>query len=359
MDLIQQVDPQYNIRRLAVIDTMFPWAYSGFRYWENFEIYRQRPDTLFFATTPHKDEFPAEVHHVSRFTSIAKTEGITDLYCVFLNLALSIVGDCSLPNGTWLPGCIPELNIRSFLESQGVRLHTTIYPGGGFDPTTPKEFLSKAANYYSTIFSNAKEVLEYIPKSVYMPGVINTTFYQYHQKPDTRPLQLTFCANNSQRKGFPYVAKAFNQLDDHYHLNIIGDWQNLLHLLTNRNYTFYGMQSPQKLNSIYNHSHVFISASSSDQFALDGFPTTAAADAMATGCLLVSTNSRNDHFVFDGNIDYLEIYDDDVSTLVDTLVWVNTHFQEAMQIARNGAQKVRERFDFQSIVKQKLDYIFN
>ncbi|THG58948.1 glycosyl transferase family 1 [Bacillus sp. HUB-I-004] len=35
-------------RRLAVIDTKFPWKLSGFRYWENYQIYKERPDTLFF-----------------------------------------------------------------------------------------------------------------------------------------------------------------------------------------------------------------------------------------------------------------------------------------------------------------------
>lgn len=36
-----------TIQRLAVIDTYFPWKQSGFRYWKNYEISKQKPDTLF------------------------------------------------------------------------------------------------------------------------------------------------------------------------------------------------------------------------------------------------------------------------------------------------------------------------
>lgn len=38
-------------RRLAIIDTTFPWKQSGFRYWENMEFYNQKPDTLFLLQT--------------------------------------------------------------------------------------------------------------------------------------------------------------------------------------------------------------------------------------------------------------------------------------------------------------------
>lgn len=70
-------------RRLAVIDTIFPWKQSGFRYWENIEIYKQKPDTLFFATNKYSDEFPTKVYDFQLFETIAKREGVTGIYCVF------------------------------------------------------------------------------------------------------------------------------------------------------------------------------------------------------------------------------------------------------------------------------------
>ncbi|MDF2964192.1 MAG: glycosyltransferase family 1 protein, partial [Paenibacillus sp.] len=105
-------------RRLAVIDTAFPWKISGFRYWENMHIYLQRPDTLFFATEPFHDPFPATVYPFSKFSSMAASEGITDVYCVFINLALSLLDRCYLPDGSYMPGSNPALSIRPVLEER-------------------------------------------------------------------------------------------------------------------------------------------------------------------------------------------------------------------------------------------------
>jgi hypothetical protein len=52
---------------------------------------------------------------------------ITDIYCVFLSNALSLLG---------YPSKIPgkqNCNISKFIESNGISVHTTIYPGGGFE----------------------------------------------------------------------------------------------------------------------------------------------------------------------------------------------------------------------------------
>ena len=48
-------------RRLAVVDSHFPWVVSGFRYHEGEELLRQRPDTLFFSLYRMTDPFPTRV----------------------------------------------------------------------------------------------------------------------------------------------------------------------------------------------------------------------------------------------------------------------------------------------------------
>lgn len=344
-------------RRLAVIDTSFPWKQSGFRYWENIQIYKQRPDTLFFATDLYKDEFPSPVYNFQFFETIAKEEGITDIYCVFLNLVLSLLGQCYLPDGTYMPGSNPRISIRPFLEKNNINIHSTLYPGGGLDPSTSDEFLHIAAQNCKTIFTNINEVLNVIPDSIYHPVVINTEFYSYAPKLKPEPIQLTFSAHRAERKGFPLLAQTFNQLDDHFHLNIIGDWENELHLLTNKNYTFYGLLDPERIKQVYEKTHIFIYTGTQDQFAIDGFPTTAAVDAMATGCLLVSTNPRNDRFILKRNVDYLEV-EANIDSIKATLYWVKKNFQQAMQIGENGSNKVKNQFNYKSIVKSKLSHIF-
>lgn len=57
-------------------------------------------------------------------------------------------------------------------------------------------------------------------------------FYTYAPKSKLKPIQLTFSVHRAERKGFPLLAQTFNQLDDQFHLHIIGNWQDDLHLLT-------------------------------------------------------------------------------------------------------------------------------
>ena len=108
---------------------------------------------------------------------------------------------------------------------------------------------------------------------------------------------------------------------------------------------------------MYEKSHIFIYTGTKDKFALDGFPATAAADAMATGCMLVSTNSRNDRFILESRVDYLEV-EPNVNSIKDTLYWVKENFQQAMEVGKNGSNKIKNHFDSKAIVKEKLSYIF-
>jgi glycosyltransferase involved in cell wall biosynthesis len=278
-------------------------------------------------------------------------ENITDIYCVFLSLAVSLVGRSRLKNGITILGSSNELNILPFIQDRNIKLHTTIYPGGGLQPDTPIE-LCRLDDYYSTIFTNIQEVRTHYPDSMYVPGMINTSFYPYQPKSKMLPLKLVFSAHLGIRKNFPHMIEAFNQLDDSYHLNIIGNWQDYLPLFKNPNYTFHNLLEPEQTERIYQQAHVFVSCSKKDWTASDGFPTTAAGEAMSTGCLLVSSNPRQDRFMLTSGVDYIEITDD--RHLVDILQWVKDHYHEAMAIAANGTKKMRSLYDSNLVVKEKL-----
>ena len=256
-----------------------------------------------------------------------------------------------------MPGSNSRNSIQSFLKENNIRIHTTLYPGGGLDPNTSNEFLKIVERNCKTIFTNISEVMNVISSSIYFPGIINADFYSYTPKSRQDPIQLTFSAHRAERKGFPLLTQAFNQLDEHFHLNIIGDWQNDLHLLTNKNYTFYGLLNPENIKQVYDKTHIFIYTETKDQFALDGFPTTAAADAMSTGCLLVSTNPRNDRFILESGRDYLEV-DASAKSIINTLIWIKNNFQTAMEIGTKGSTKIKKYYDSKAIVKSKLSNIF-
>ena len=257
-----------------------------------------------------------------------------------------------------MPGSNPRWSKQSFIKDSNINIHTTLYPGGGLDPNTSDKFLNIAAQNSKTIFTNISEVRNAIPNSIYVPGLINTDFYSYAPKSKQEPIQLTFSAHRAERKGFPLLAQTFNKLDEHFHLNIIGDWQNDLHLLTNKNFTFYGLLNPKHLKQVYEKSHVFIYPGTKDQFALDGFSTTAAADAMSTGCLLVSTNPRNDRFILESGIDYLEV-EAEVNSIRETLFWIQKNFEQAIEIGKTGSTKIKKYYDAKTIVQTKLSHIFS
>lgn len=50
------------------------------------------------------DKFPADVYSFSQLVDQIYSEKITDIYCVFLNLALSLIGNTCLSNGYTISG---------------------------------------------------------------------------------------------------------------------------------------------------------------------------------------------------------------------------------------------------------------
>lgn len=153
------------------------------------------------------------------------------------------------------------------------------------------------------------------------------------------------------------MANVFNQLDDTFHLNIINDWERDLHLLKNKPFTYYGPLPPEELTSVYQQTHVFLYTGTQDQFALDGFTVTAAAVAMSTGCLLISTNPRNDRLTLVAGKDYLEVEAMSYS-FVNVLNWIKDNTEAAMKIGETGAITIRKLFDCKEVVKKKINHIF-
>lgn len=347
-----------NKPKLAVIDIFFPWKQSGFRYWESMMFYELLPDTVFFSTTVHSDDFPKEVYQLARFREIAEKEQITHVYCVFLHVALSLVGRTNAPDGTVIPYAIYGIDLSEVFKEFNIKLSTTLYPGGGLTPTISSDVIKMVEAEFETIFTNIDEVLQINSEAIYVPGISHTGLYTYTPKVKKDKIELIFCAHKGIRKNFSKVIEAFNKLDDSFHLHIVGDWENDLIYITNPNHTFYGLLSPEKLVDVYKRAHVFINASSKDFAVLDGFPTTAAMDAMATGCMLITTNTRNDNYILKENIHYVKMEAGNIGQLITHLNWVKDHFDDAMQIGINGSEAMREHYDARKNVKKKIDHIF-
>ena len=227
-------------RRLAVLDTHFPWRLSGFRFHEFDEIRRQRPDTVFFSLFGMSEPFDADVYPLADFPRLAPELGITDVYLVFLNFALGILGLTGHPDADSCAGWRDDISLRSALEANGIRVHVTLYPGGGLLPDTPPALLRAVAEHSATVFTNVGEVEAALPQAVYSHAVTATEFYTFRDRKPRDSMTLMFAADDRPRKGLSTLIEAFNRLDDSFDLHIVGPHARHLGRITNPRFTAHG-----------------------------------------------------------------------------------------------------------------------
>ena len=342
-------------RRLAYLDSTFPWERSGFRYHEALAIRNLRPDTMFFSLWELNDPFPSPVYPLADFPVIAPAAGITDAYAVF---QLFLAGLCGLnPSGSNPPNPFEGPDLTRVLRRAGIRLHGSIYAGGGF--TVTEHGLAEAraiAERLTTTFSYVPEMLEGVAGVTPEAGAwTETEFYaQSSERWDRpRPLVCLFAADRARRKGMDVVIRAFAELDaDDFHLHVAGPHEHRRDELPHDIATFHGWCTPAQLRDLHRQSHVFVSPVSveaagpagSFMGVVDGFPTQAARDAMSSGCLLVSANPQSDHRVLQPGIHYVDCMAD-AATLRATLLALRDDRVLMRRVATAGSDRVRDQFD--------------
>jgi glycosyltransferase involved in cell wall biosynthesis len=354
-------------RRLAVLDSTFPWRMSGFRYHEATAILQARPDTLFFSTYEMTDPFPALVHPLADFPEIAMREGVTDAYGVFLWFLAGLVGLGPSREGV-VSHPMEGLDISSALASQRIRLHGSLLPGGGFVATEESyAWAGRVIERLDTTFSFSDDVLDRFPAVVRIPPAFtDTRFYAASSErwSEPNPLVCLFAADAPPRKGVDVAIEALSGLDDGFHLHVVGPHEHRRSQLSSATATFHGWLDPPLLRDLHKHTHVFLSPvsaerpgpSGSGEGMTDGFPTQAAVDAMSSGCLLVSANPHGDHRVFEPGVHYIECAAD-ATTLRQTLRELAQDPRGMRRIAAAGAARARERMDVRLGVEAKLTRI--
>jgi glycosyltransferase involved in cell wall biosynthesis len=318
------------------------------------------------------DYFPAGV---LPFSSI-KDYPLTDIYCFFLNHTLGLL-DCPLK----IPGK-QNYGLSEFIKEKEISIHATIGPGGGYEDVSHwdqvvkgLEFLRDHPNVKS-VFTNLSDVKEIIPKAYRVAGIVNTDLYNYVPRTKSEKLQLLFVAHRpltNAQKGLEHLIAAFNLLDpSKYHLHIVGgDWSHEVSLIKNSNHTYYGTLRPNELREVMNKCHVIANPTyritvpifnrllhrNKSFVSIDSFPTTAAAEAMSTGCCLISTNPRHDYFALSPGEDYLEIEEKSVESIVHAVEYLFEHQSDMLSIARKGYEKILNFFDYKKNVNFKYNVI--
>jgi glycosyltransferase involved in cell wall biosynthesis len=340
---------------------------SGFRYHEAEAILAARPDTLFFSTYEMTDPFPARVHALADFPELALRAGITDAYGVFLWFLAGLVG-LGPSTGGGAPHPMEGLDISRALFSQGIRLHGSLLPGGGFVDTEESfQWAAAVIERLDTAFSFSDEVLARFPSLIPVPAA-HTDVRLYASSSDRwrwrEPIVCLFAADAPPRKGLDVAIEAFTSLDHGFHLHVVGPHEHRRSELASERATFHGWLEPQELRDLHRHVHVFVSPVSAEapgppgsgSGMTDGFPTQAAVDAMSSGCLLVSANPLGDHRVFQPGVHYVEC-PPDAESLREVLRSLARRPETMRAIAQAGSQQVRERMDVRLGVAVKLEHM--
>ena len=350
-------------RRLAYLDSTFPWARSGFRYHEALALLALRHDTMFFSTWELTDPFPAPTHPLAEFPRRACREGITDVYGVF---SLFLEGLCGMRAAASDPHPMEGLDISAFLAEEGIRLHGTIFPGGGF--TATPHGLEQARTLVSrmdTVFSYVPEVLTSVPGVTYVQQALTEVRF-YPQTSERwqrmRPLECLFAADPTPRKGLDVALEAFAELDPAmFHLHVVGPHEHRREEFPAKLMTFHGWLSPEELRDLHRRVHVFLSPVSveppgpagSYRGVTDGFPTQAAADAMSGGVLLLSANPAKDRRVLSPGEHYLEL-PATAEAFREALLELAADPERTRALAEAGSDRVRSEMDVRRGVGAKL-----
>lgn len=351
-------------RRIAYLDSTFPWARSGFRYHEASALLALAPNTMFFSLWEMTDPFPAPVHPLANFPRIATRAGITDAYGVFQLFLAGLLG--LRPSHPGSPHAMEGPDLSDCLRRTGIRLHGSIYPGGGFTNTPAGLALTRTlAQRMATTFSYVPEVLENVPGVTPVDQAFTET--RFYASSDTRWQNMDrvvclFAADAPPRKGVEVALAAFADLPaERFHLHVVGPHEHRRGELPGDLATFHGWLSPSELRDLHRETHIFISPVSAEpsgppgtfQGVTDGFPTQAAADAMSSGCLLTSANPAVDHRVLEPALHYLDCEADPVQ-LRQQLKHIADDPQRMRDIAQAGSDRVRARMDVRQGARSKL-----
>ena len=319
---------------------------------------------MFFALQPCTDPFPAEVHRLADFPSIAPGAGVTDIHIVFLNLALAVLGVPVNGRRPAVPGERGDLSLHETVLRWGMRQHVTVYPGGGCVPGLSPVVFHELGNRVTTLFTSVPDVRSAWPDAVPTSVPVATTFYTPPEADAGDPLRLAFVGDDRPRKGLAVLLEALQSLEVSWTLDVVGPHSRhgaAMSSLGSR-VTDHGWLEPSQLRSVLRRCNVLVAPASrdlpSDGYGdvgmVDGFPTTAALVGMLSGCCLVGTNPGNALSPLVADEDWVAVPERDPVALTQALRGLSADPARRRAVAACGRQRVVSSFDVRTVVDAKL-----
>jgi glycosyltransferase involved in cell wall biosynthesis len=196
------------------------------------------------------------------------------------------------------------------------------------------------------------------------PALLNPRFYAPVQREwPSGPLRVVFAGDGSPRKGIDIALAAFDSLSDGFEFEVVGPHAHRATTLARPSrVAFHGWLDPRELRAVFRRCHVMVSPVRTEPDGhggkmIDGFPTTTAASAMSTGCLLVSGNPRADHSVLTPGRTHVELENVSAGELAGVLVGLLADRDAAAAIAAEGQRVARAELDVFGAMRSRLDLL--
>ena len=313
---------------IAIVDDLFPWRGSGFRFAEydyylkhssSIAVYSNMSSLGFVGAFEEKDRIIAETSYgdkfrvVSNFQDLPKMEGY---YCLFLNNVDSVI---------------------KLAERDGVPFAFTLYPGGGFELENDEvleklKLICQHHLLHKIIVTQPKsfKVLKSVgcpdDKIEYIFGVVSESERPKSRWRNMRPrfnrLAICFAAHKYDSLGRDKGLDLFVQMADRLYVqnsnidfHVVGPWKSAIDALSKypAAFTIHEILPIEKLSSFFTKMDIAIFPTRKDINALgrfDGFPTATMVQAALSGCVTISTNPLHQDTPIKANLDYLEIEPD-------------------------------------------------
>jgi glycosyltransferase involved in cell wall biosynthesis len=172
-----------------------------------------------------------------------------------------------------------------------------------------------------------------------------------------------------EKKGLPGALRAFAIFQKQYPQAtftiagegpMLGELQELAHeLKIDNRVSFAGFVSQEQLREIFYASHIFLHPSETGPDGnQEGVPNSML-EAMATGLPVFATRHGGIPEAIEHGVSGMLVPEHDVEALAQTLLDAGQDRQRLAELARNGAQSVRQKFDLRAQARRLEDIYLN